>query len=143
MEIKMETVSDIMNTDVEVISPEATLQEAAQSMRDGDFGVLPVGDKDNLIGIITDRDIVVRAVAEGMDIDTPVRDAMSEQIVFANEDDSLEDAARLMSEHQIRRLPVVDENHHLVGIVSLGDFAVEGSDLAAVTEALSDISTPG
>lgn len=138
----MQTVSDVMNTDVQVISPEATLQEAAQNMREGDFGVLPVGDKDNLIGIITDRDIVVRAVAEGMDVDTPVRDAMSEQIVFANEDDSLEDAARLMSDHQIRRLPVVDADHHLVGIVSLGDFAVEGSDLTPVTEALTEISAP-
>ncbi|AKH38976.1 MULTISPECIES: CBS domain-containing protein [Nitrosomonas] len=138
----MQTVSDVMSTDVQVISPDATLQEAAQKMRDGDFGVLPVGDMDNLIGIITDRDIVVRAVAEGMDVDTPIRDAMSKQIVFANQDDSLEDAARLMSDHQIRRLPVVDEDHHLVGIVSLGDFAVESSDLAPVTEALSEISTP-
>ncbi|SFN17757.1 CBS domain-containing protein [Nitrosomonas communis] len=138
----MQTVSDVMNTNVQVISPEATLHEAAQHMRDGDFGVLPVGDMDNLIGIITDRDIVVRAVAEGMDINTPVRDAMSEQIVFVNQDDSLEDAARLMSDHQIRRLPVVDADDHLVGIVSIGDFAVESSDLAPVTEALSDISTP-
>ncbi|SDV99273.1 CBS domain-containing protein [Nitrosomonas communis] len=138
----MQTVSDVMSTDVQVISPDATLQEAAQKMRDGDFGVLPVGDMDNLIGIITDRDIVVRAVAEGMDVDTPIRDAMSKQIVFANQDDSLEDAARLMSDHQIRRLPVVDADHHLVGIVSLGDFAVESSDLAPVTEALSEISTP-
>jgi CBS domain-containing protein len=138
----MQTVSDVMSTDVQVINPDATLQEAAQKMRDGDFGVLPVGDMDNLIGIITDRDIVVRAVAEGMDVDTPIRDAMSKQIVFANQDDSLEDAARLMSDHQIRRLPVVDADHHLVGIVSLGDFAVESSDLAPVTEALSDISTP-
>jgi CBS domain-containing protein len=138
----MQTVSDVMSTDVQVINPDATLQEAAQKMRDGDFGVLPVGDMDNLIGIITDRDIVVRAVAEGMDVDTPIRDAMSKQIVFANQDDSLEDAARLMSDHQIRRLPVVDADHHLVGIVSLGDFAVESSDLAPVTEALSEISTP-
>jgi CBS domain-containing protein len=93
-------------------------------MRDGDFGVLPVGDTDNLMGIITDRDIVVHAVAEGMGINTKVKDAMSDEVIFVNEEDSIDNAAQLMSDYQIRRLPVVDTDGRL-GIVSLGDFAVE------------------
>ena len=138
----MEKVGDIMNTDVETISPDATIEEAAQQMRDGDYGVLPVGDDENLIGIITDRDIAIRAVAEGKDVDTPVSEVMSEGVVCANEDDSVEEAAEIMSDHQIRRLPVVDSDNKLVGIVSIGDFAVEVSDLGPVAEAMSKISAP-
>lgn len=138
----MEKVGDIMNTDVETISPDATIEEAAQQMRDGDYGVLPVGDDENLIGIITDRDIAIRAVAEGKDVDTPVSEVMSEGVVYANEDDSVEEAAQIMSDHQIRRLPVVDSDNKLVGIVSIGDFAVEVSDLGPVAEAMSKISAP-
>ena len=138
----MEKVGDIMNTDVETISPDATIEEAAQQMRDGDYGVLPVGDDENLIGIITDRDIAIRAVAEGKDVDTPVSEVMSEGVVYANEDDSVEEAAQIMSDHQIRRLPVVDSDNKLVGIVSIGDFAVEVSDLGPVAEAMSEISAP-
>jgi CBS domain-containing protein len=95
-----------------------------------------------LLGVITDRDIAVRAVAEGRDPSTLVREIMSEEVVWAGEDDSVEDAARIMSDHQIRRLPVVDEDQHLVGIVSIGDFAVDSSDIEPVVEALSDISRP-
>lgn len=138
----MQKISEVMNTDVQTISPDATLEEAAQQMRDGDFGVLPVGEAENLIGIITDRDIVVRAVAEGMDVNTKVKDAMSDEVVCADETDSIEVAAQLMSDYQIRRLPVVDPESRLVGIVSLGDFAVESSEIAPVMEALSDISSP-
>ena len=138
----MEKVGDIMNTNVETISPDATIEEAAQQMRDGDYGVLPVGDDENLIGIITDRDIAIRAVAEGKDVDTPVSEVMSEGVVYANEDDSVEEAAQIMSGHQIRRLPVVDSDNKLVGIVSIGDFAVEVSDLGPVAEAMSKISAP-
>jgi CBS domain-containing protein len=141
-ELDMEKVGDIMNTDVETISPDATIEEAAQQMRDGDYGVLPVGDDENLIGIITDRDIAIRAVAEGKDVDTPVSEVMSEGVVYANEDDSVEEAAQIMSDHQIRRLPVVDSDNKLVGIVSIGDFAVEVSDLGPVAEAMSKISAP-
>jgi CBS domain-containing protein len=141
-EIDMEKVGDIMNTDVETISPDATIEEAAQQMRDGDFGVLPVGDENELMGIITDRDIVVRAIAEGRGIDTPVSEAMSEGVISVNEDDSVEEAAQIMSDHQIRRLPVVDSDGKLVGIVSIGDFAVEASDLGPVAEAMSEISAP-
>jgi CBS domain-containing protein len=141
-EIIMQKISEVMNTDVQTISPDATIEEAAQQMRDGDFGVLPVGETENLMGIITDRDIVVRAVAEGMGVNTKVKDAMSEEVICVNEDDSIEDAAQLMSDYQIRRLPVVDTDGRLVGIVSLGDFAVESSEIEPVMEALSDISSP-
>jgi CBS domain-containing protein len=138
----MEKVSEVMSADVQTISPDATIEEAAQEMRDGDFGLVPVVEDEQLIGVITDRDIAVRAVAEGKDPGTPVREVMSEGVVWLNEDDSIEDAARIMSENQIRRLPVVDAEQHLVGIVSLGDFAVDSSDIEPVVEALSDISRP-
>jgi CBS domain-containing protein len=91
----------------------------------------PSGDTDSLIGIITDRDIVVRAVAEGLGVSTKVKDAISEDVVCVNEDDALEDAAQLMSDYQIRRLPVIDSEGRLIGIVSLGDFAVESSEIRA------------
>ncbi|PTR16575.1 CBS domain-containing protein [Nitrosospira sp. Nsp2] len=138
----MQKLSEIMNTDVQTVAPDATIEEAAQEMRDGDFGLVPVVDDEELIGVITDRDIAIRAVAEGKDSGTPVREVMSEGVVWASEDDSIEDAARIMSDHQIRRLPIVDADQHLVGIVSLGDFAVDSSDIEPVVEALSDISRP-
>jgi CBS domain-containing protein len=138
----MQKISEVMSTDVQTISPDASIEEAAQEMRDGDFGLLPVGEEEQLLGVITDRDITVRAVAEGKDPSTPVRDIMSEGVIWAHEDDSVEDAARVMSDHQIRRLPIVDGDQRLVGIVSLGDFAVDSSDIGPVVEALSDISSP-
>ena len=138
----MQTISEVMSSDVQTISPEATIEEAAQEMRDGDFGLVPVVEEDQLLGVVTDRDIAIRAVAEGRDPSTPVREIMSEGVVWAKEDDSVEDAARIMSEHQIRRLPIVDADQRLVGIVSLGDFAVDSSDIEPVVEALSDISRP-
>jgi CBS domain-containing protein len=138
----MEQLKDVMSQDVEVISSGATIQEAAQKMRDGNFGMLPVEENDRMIGAISDRDIAIRAVAEGKDSSTKVRDAMSKGIVWAYEDDSVDEAARIMSEHQIRRLPVVDRDKRLVGIVALGDFAVQSSDLQASAEALSEISKP-
>ena len=95
-----------------------------------------------MIGTLSDRDITIRAVAEGMDADTKVRDVMSEGIAWAYEDDSVEQAAKTMSEWQVRRLPVVDRDKRLVGIVALGDFAVESSDIQPVAEALSEISKP-
>ncbi len=131
-----------MSADVQTIGPEDSIEEAAQEMRDGDFGLVPVTEDGQLLGVITDRDIAVRAVAEGRDPSTPVREVMSEGVVCASEDDSVEDAARIMSDHQIRRLPIVDADEQLVGIVSLGDFAVDSADIGPVVEALSDISSP-
>ena len=138
----MQKLRDVMSTDVTVISPDATLQEAARQMRSGDFGLLPVGENDRMIGTISDRDIVIRGVAAGKDVTTPVRQVMSDGIFWAREDDSIEDAARMMSEHQIRRLPVVDANKRLVGIVSLGDVALDSLYQQPAAVALSAISKP-
>jgi CBS domain-containing protein len=139
----MEQLKDIMSPDVQVISPDATIREAAQKMREGDFGMMPVAENDRMIGAVSDRDIALRAVAEGKDADTKVRDIMSDGIAWAYEDDSVERAAEIMSEHQVRRLPVVNRQKRLVGIVALGDFAVESSDLEPAAEALAEISQPG
>ena len=138
----MQKLKELMSRDVKVISPDLTIWDAAKQMRDGDFGMMPVGEDDRLIGTISDRDIVIRAVAEGKDADTKVRDAMSEGIVWAYEDDSVEQAAKIMSERQVRRLPVVDRDKRLVGIVALGDFAVESSEIQPAAQALSEISKP-
>ena len=138
----MQKLKDLMSRDVKVISPDMTICEAASQMRDGDFGMLPVGENDRMIGTITDRDIAIRGVAEGKDAGTKVRDVMSEGISWAYEDDSVEAAARIMSERQVRRLPVVDRDKRLVGIVALGDFAVERSEVRPTAEALSGISQP-
>ena len=139
----MEKLKDVMTPNVQVISPGATIREAAQKMREGDYGMMPVAENDRIIGAISDRDIAVRAIAEGKGPDTPVRDVMSEGITWAYEDDSIEHAAEIMSEHQVRRLPVVSREKRLVGIVALGDFAVESSDLKPAAEALVEISQPG
>jgi CBS domain-containing protein len=139
----MQKLKDIMSPNVQVVSPEATISEAAQKMRDGDFGMVPVAENDRMIGAISDRDIAVRAIAEGKGPNTPVRDVMSEGITWAYEDDSVEHAAEIMSEHQVRRLPVVNRDKRLVGIVALGDFAVETSDVRPAAEALAEISQPG
>ena len=136
----MQQLKDLMSRDVQVISPDMSIKEAAIKMRDGDFGMMPVGEDDRMIGTLSDRDIVIRAVADGLNADTKVRDVMSEGVAWAYEDDSVENAAMIMSEWQVRRLPVVDRDKRLVGIVALGDFAVESSDIQPVAEALSEIS---
>ena len=138
----MQKLKDLMSRDVKVISPDMTIRDAARKMRDGDFGMMPVGEDDRLIGTISDRDIAIRAVAEGKDAGTQVRDVMSEGVAWAYEDDSVEKAARIMSERQVRRLPVVDRDKRLVGIVALGDFAVESSEIRPAAHALSEISKP-
>ena len=138
----MQKLKGLMSRDVHVISPDGTINEAAQHMRKGNFGMLPVGENDRMIGAISDRDIAIRAVADGKGPDTTVREVMSDGIVWAYEDDSVDDAVKLMSEHQIRRLPIVNTDKRLVGIVALGDFAVVSADIAAAGEALAEISKP-
>ena len=138
----MQKLKDLMSRDVKVISPDMSIREAAKQMRDGDFGMLPVGENDRMVGTISDRDIAIRAVAEGKGADTKVRDVMSEGIAWAYEDDSVEQAAKIMSERQVRRLPVVDRDERLVGIVALGDFSVESSEIRPASQALSEISKP-
>ena len=138
----MQQLKDLMSRDVQVISPDMTIADAAKRMRDGDFGMMPVGESDRMIGTISDRDITIRGVAEGKDADTKVRDVMSQGITWAYEDSSVEEAAVIMSEHQVRRLPVLDRNKRLVGIVALGDFAVQRSEIQPAADALSEISRP-
>jgi CBS domain-containing protein len=138
----MQQLKDVMKRDVFVIGPDSTIQEAARLMRDENFGMLPVGANDRMVGTLTDRDIAVRAVADNKSCDTPVRDVMSESVVWCYEDDTVEDGARKMSDCQIRRLPVINRDKRLVGIVSLGDFAVEAEQLEPSAEALAGISQP-
>ena len=141
-ETDMQTIKSVMSRDVQFISPDGTIREAAQQMLNGDFGMLPVGEDDRIIGAISDRDIVIRAVAEGKDGSTKVREVMTDGVIWAYENDTVAEAATRMSEHQIRRLPIVNADKRLVGIVALGDFAVEVSDVAVAGEALAEISQP-
>ena len=138
----MHQIKDIMSRDVQVISPDATIQEAAQCMRDCDFGMMPVGENDRMIGAISDRDIAVRAVALGKDGNAKVRDVMSDGICWAYEDEPVERAAEIMSDKQVRRLPIVNRDKRLVGIVSLGDIATDRKEKKPAAEALSAISEP-
>jgi CBS domain-containing protein len=135
-------LKDVMSRDVRVISPEMTIRDAARTMCDGDFGMMPVGENDRMIGAISDRDIAIRAVAEGKGPGTKVREIMSTGVWWAYDDDTVENAAKLMSKHQVRRLPVVDRDKRLVGIVALGNFAVDKADIKPAAEALSKISEP-
>jgi CBS domain-containing protein len=136
-------VKDVMTRDVQMIQPHSSLQEAAELMKRLDVGSLLVGDGDRLEGIITDRDIAVRAVAEGQDCwEGKVRDAMSMDVAFCGEDDEIDAARQLMQERQIRRLPVLDKSENLVGIVSLGDLAVNTEDARASGETLQAVSQP-
>jgi CBS domain-containing protein len=141
-EVRMK-VSDIMTREVEVLSPEATLQDAARRMKELDVGSLPVCDGERLVGMLTDRDIVVRAVAEARDgRETRVRDVMSAEVRYVFEDQDVDEGAELMEEHQIRRLPALDRNKRLVGIISIGDIAVRTSDDALSGAALEGVSEP-
>jgi CBS domain-containing protein len=134
-------IRDVMTRRPRVIQPDATVADAATLMRRLDVGALPVCDGTRLIGMLTDRDITTRATAEGRDpYLTVVRDVMSPGVAWATEDDPVEEAARIMREHQIRRLPIVDERHSLVGVVSLGDLATEVNDDALSGDTLERIS---
>jgi CBS domain-containing protein len=135
-------IRDAMTRGVRTIAPTATLREAAQIMCEIDAGSLPVAEDDRLVGMITDRDIAVRAVAQGKGPGASVREAMSHDIKYCFDDDDMDDVAENMGELQVRRLPVVTRDKRLVGIVSLGDIACasEGPDAG---EALELISRPG
>ena len=135
-------VSDVMTRDVKTVSPDQTAKEAAQFMLSEDAGSMPVSDGDRLIGMITDRDIAVRGVAKGYGPETPVRELMTGDIVCARDDESVEEVAAKMSRAQVRRMPVVDSDERLCGIVSLGDLARETDDQSA-GQALEGVSAPG
>jgi CBS domain-containing protein len=135
-------VADVMSKDVKLASPEDTVQQAARVMSEQDTGVLPVGEDDRLVGMVTDRDIAVRAVAEGKGPDTKVREVMTPGVQYCFEDEDLDQVARRMAEQQVRRMPVMDRGKRLVGILSLGDVAMgEGPQPAG--DALSGVSRPG
>jgi CBS domain-containing protein len=135
-------VSDVMTTNVATVRPDQTAQEAAVFMLSADAGSIPVTDGDKLIGMITDRDIAVRGIAQGHGPDTPVRDLMSDGLVCAREDDDVDEAAMKMADAQVRRLPVIDGDDRLCGIVSLGDLSREATDTAA-SQALEGVTQPG
>jgi CBS domain-containing protein len=136
-------VSECMTRDVRTISPERTIQEAARVMAAMDIGALPVGENDRLIGMITDRDIAIRAVAEGRSVVTPIREVMTENVKYCFEDEDLNHVIDNMGNIQMRRLPVLDRSKRLVGIVALGDIAQGHVDDKNVGETLGDISRQG
>lgn len=135
-------ISEIMTKDVISLSVEDTVEHAAMLMREHNIGSIPVSTNDKVVGIVTDRDIIMRCVADGTDIKTQkIRDIMTSNPVLGNQNINVDEATRIMSERQIRRLPIV-ENNKLVGMVSLGDLAVEPKLHAEAGEALSEISIP-
>jgi CBS domain-containing protein len=137
---------EIMTPHVEVIHPDATLQEAAETMKRLDVGPLPVCDGERLVGMLTDRDITVRASAQGRDPKTtPVREVMTEKVIYAFDDQDPREAAEIMERAQIRRLVVLNRDKRLVGIVSLGDLAMTSDEELAdeeLGETLAGVSTP-
>ena len=135
-------VCDAMSRDVQIASPKQSIRDAARIMAKIDAGALPVGENDRLVGVITDRDITIRAVAEGKAPTTKIRDVMSQEVLYCFEDQDLEEVAQNMGEMKIRRLPVVNRDKRLVGIISLGDLARK-EDAGTTGHAISEISEPG
>ncbi|MDX8446881.1 CBS domain-containing protein [Mesorhizobium captivum] len=136
-------VGNCMTRDVKVANPEQPIRDVAQMMASLDAGVMPVGDNDRLVGMITDRDIVVRGVALGNGPDTKVRDVMSVgEVRYCFDDEDVEHVLANMGNLQVRRLPVLNRDKRLVGIISLGDLAKSG-EAAEAGEALGSISVPG
>ena len=137
-------VKEVMTSGVECITPDATLREAAQKMKELDVGPLPIcGIDDRLAGMITDRDITVRAVAAGLNPNTTkARDVMTPNIIYCYEDQDISDAAHMMEQNQIRRLVVLNRDKRLVGILSLGDLAVDTGDEELAGHTLEAVSEP-
>src|SRR5579884_3388526 len=135
-------ISEVMTRDVQTVRPDESVQQAASFMLSADAGSIPVTDGDRLIGMITDRDIAVRGVAKGHGPDTQVRELMTNDIDCVRETDEVEDAASKMSDAQVRRLPVIDDNERLCGIVSLGDLSRD-ADSDSASEALEGVSERG
>jgi CBS domain-containing protein len=134
-------VKDAMHKGVEWVAPDTPVGEIARRMRDKDIGAVPVGENDRLVGMVTDRDIACRAVAAGRDVSkTSARDVMTKGIVYCRDTEDLDDALRIMEQKKLRRLPVIDENKRMVGMLSLGDIAhaatheLTGEVVSAVAE---------
>ena len=135
-------VGEIMTRDVRVAGPRESIQRAAAIMASIDAGAVPVADKDRLVGMLTDRDIAVRAVAKGKGPETPVGDIMTADVCYCFDDEEIDHVLDNLGDQQIRRLPVVDRDKRLVGILSLGDLANRG-DISHTGAALAEISRPG
>ena len=132
-------IRDVMTRTAQLTSPDDTLRHAAQMMKECDCGVLPVAEGDRLVGMITDRDIAVRGIADGKSPDAKVRDAMTDEVMYCFDDDGIQQVCQNMAEIQVRRLPVVNRNKQLVGIVSLSDLAKKEANAA---KALRGIARP-
>lgn len=124
----MQTINQVMTPDIVIARPDQTIADAARMMAQSDIGSLPVGDDDRLVGMLTDRDIVIRAVAKGLSADTPVREVMTQQIRYCYDDQDVADVARNMAELGVRRLPVVNREKRIVGFVALSNIAQAGSE---------------
>jgi CBS domain-containing protein len=136
-------VREAMTRDVQLVTPDQPISEAARLMAELDIGALPVQENDRLVGMITDRDIAVRAVAIGRGPDTPVSEVMSPEIKYCYEDQSIDEVTQNMGELRIRRLPVLTRDKRLIGILSLGDLAIDEGARDEAGEALGGISRPG
>jgi CBS domain-containing protein len=136
-------VREAMTRDVRLVKPDQPIREAAKLMGELDIGALPVEENDRLVGMITDRDIAVRAVAAGRGADTPIRDVMSGEVKYCYEDQTVDEVTQNMGEQRIRRLPVLSRDKRLVGILSLGDLAIDETARDEAGEALGGISRPG
>ena len=134
-------VRDIMTRDVQLLAPSDTIEQAARIMRDENIGSLPVASGDRLVGYVTDRDLVIRALAEGRTPDLQIDNVMTDRILYCFEDEDVEDVALNMAHNQVRRLPVISREKRLVGIVALGDLATKGTDVSA-EDALEGVSKP-
>ncbi len=132
---------EIMTGNVKTATDKMTLREVAAIMRDGDMGAVPVVDDGKLIGIVTDRDIVIRAVADGLGPETPVSEAMTKELFTVRPDDFVFEAIRLMGDKQIRRVPVIDNNGKLNGIIAMADVALESEDEREIAQTLEEISS--
>lgn len=134
---------ELMTPNVEVVAPDAVLQSAAKIMRDLNVGSVPVCNGRKLVGMITDRDIAVRAIADGRDArSTRIEEVMTPNVIFCYDDQDEQDAALAMEEHQIRRLPIINREKQLVGIVSLGDLVVDSQDRDLAGETIQNVSYP-
>lgn len=132
---------EIMTRNVKTANRAATLQEVAVLMRDGDMGAVPVIEDGKLVGIVTDRDIVVRAIADGHDASAPIGDVMTAEVFSVLENDFVFEAIRLMGDKQVRRVPIVNDSGELVGIIAMADVALETEDQREIAETLEEISS--
>ena len=132
---------EIMTSGVRTATRETPLREVAMMMRDGDMGAVPVVENGRLIGIVTDRDIVVRCMTKGRDASTPVAEAMTTEVYSVRPDDFVFEAVRLMGDKQVRRIPVLDDEGQLAGIISMADVALETEDELEIAETLEEISS--